>query len=85
MLDARILQARGYTRVQIAEMLHVTDRTIRHYLRYPPRGGEPGAGNDLGSISGRFPVWLEQLLGRGNRYFQDPGQKGEFALHQVEI
>jgi transposase len=38
MLDARILQAQGYTQVQIAEMLHVTDRTVRNYLRYPPRG-----------------------------------------------
>ena len=38
MLDARILQARGYTQVQIAEMLKVTDRTVRNYLRYPPRG-----------------------------------------------
>lgn len=37
MLDARILQAQGYTQVQIAEMLQVTDRTIRNYLRYPPR------------------------------------------------
>ena len=38
MLDARILEARGYTQVQIAEMLKVTDRTVRNYLRYPPRG-----------------------------------------------
>jgi hypothetical protein len=27
MLDARILQAQGYTQVQTAKMLHVTDRT----------------------------------------------------------
>jgi transposase len=38
MLDARILQARGYTQVQIAEMLHVTDRTVRNYLKNMPRG-----------------------------------------------
>ena len=38
MLDARILQAQGYTQVQIAGMLQVTDRTVRNYLRYPPRG-----------------------------------------------
>jgi transposase len=38
MLDARILQAQGYTQLQIAEMLKVTDRTVRNYLRYPPRG-----------------------------------------------
>jgi predicted transcriptional regulator len=38
MLDARILQGQGYTQVQIAEMLNVTDRTVRNYLRYPPRG-----------------------------------------------
>jgi hypothetical protein len=24
--------------MQIAEMLHVSDRTVRNYLRYPPRG-----------------------------------------------
>jgi transposase len=38
MLDARILQAQGYTQMQIAEMLHVTDRTVRNYLKHPPRG-----------------------------------------------
>jgi predicted transcriptional regulator len=38
MLDARILQARGYTQVQIAEMLHVTDRTVRNYLKNMPQG-----------------------------------------------
>jgi transposase len=38
MLDARILQAQGYTQMQIAEMLHDTDRTVRNDLRYPPRG-----------------------------------------------
>lgn len=38
MLDARILQAQGYTQVQIAQMLHVTDRTIRNYLKSMPRG-----------------------------------------------
>lgn len=37
MLEARILQAQGYTQVQIAEMLHVTDRTVRNYLRDMPR------------------------------------------------
>lgn len=40
MLDARILQARGYTQVQIAEMLGVTDRTVRNYLKNLPRGRE---------------------------------------------
>jgi hypothetical protein len=43
MLDARISHAQGYTWVQIAEMLHVTDRTVGNYLRYPPQGREPGA------------------------------------------
>ena len=38
MLDARILQAGGYTQVQIAEILHVTDRTVRNYLKSMPRG-----------------------------------------------
>jgi predicted transcriptional regulator len=38
-LDARILQGQGYKRVQIAEMLHVTDRIVRTYLKGVPRGG----------------------------------------------
>ena len=33
MLNARILQAQGYTQVQIAEMLGVSDRTVRTYLK----------------------------------------------------
>ena len=37
MLDARILQGQGYYQVQIAEMLHVTDRTVRNYLKNMPR------------------------------------------------
>lgn len=37
MLDARILQGQGYSQVQIAEMLHVTDRTVRNYLKNMPR------------------------------------------------
>ena len=47
MLDARILQGQGYSQVQIAEMLHVTDRTVRNYLKNMPgtkatRAGEQG-------------------------------------------
>ena len=38
MLDARILQGQGYTQVQIAEILGVTDRTVRNYLKNMPRG-----------------------------------------------
>jgi transposase len=37
MMDARILQGQGYTQLQIAQMLHVTDRTVRNYLKSPPR------------------------------------------------
>ena len=37
MLDARILQEQGYTQKQIAEMLNVTDRTVRSYLKAMPR------------------------------------------------
>jgi transposase len=33
MLNARIQQAQGYTQVQIAEMLGVSDRTVRTYLK----------------------------------------------------
>jgi transcriptional antiterminator len=30
MLDAQILQAQGYTQIQIAKMLGVSDRTVRN-------------------------------------------------------
>jgi len=36
MLDARIMQAQGYTQVQIAQLLGVTDRTVRTYLKERP-------------------------------------------------
>ena len=36
MLEARILQAQGYTQMQIAEELGVTDRTVRTYLKARP-------------------------------------------------
>jgi transposase len=36
MLRARMLKAKGYKQTEIAEMLGVTDRTVRNYLRYPP-------------------------------------------------
>jgi len=38
MLNARILQAQGYTQMQIAEMLGVSDRTVRNYLKEWPAG-----------------------------------------------
>jgi transposase len=37
MLDAHVLQGQGYTQRQIGEMLNVTERTVRNYLRYSPR------------------------------------------------
>jgi transposase len=36
MLDARIMQAQGYTQMQIAQLLGVTDRTVRTYLKERP-------------------------------------------------
>jgi transposase len=36
MLQARILKAQGYKQTEIAEMLGVTDRTVRNYLTHPP-------------------------------------------------
>ncbi len=36
MLEARILQAQGYTQMQIAQVLGVTDRTVRAYLKARP-------------------------------------------------
>jgi predicted transcriptional regulator len=50
MLNARILQAQGYTQVQIAEMLGVSDRTVRTYLKELPAGRKKplwhGSGSD---------------------------------------
>jgi transposase len=37
MLDARVLQGQGYTQKEIAEILGVTDRTVRNYLSEFPR------------------------------------------------
>lgn len=37
MLDARILQGQGHTQKEIAEILGVTDRTVRNYLSSLPR------------------------------------------------
>lgn len=37
MLDAHILQAKGFTQVEIAEMLGVSDRTVRNYLKQGKR------------------------------------------------
>ncbi len=37
MLDARVLQAKGHTQKEIAEILGVTDRTVRNYLTQFPR------------------------------------------------
>lgn len=37
MMDARILQAQGKTQREIAEILGVTDRTVRNYLAERPR------------------------------------------------
>jgi transposase len=37
MTDARFLQSEGKTQMEIAEILGVTDRTVRNYLKTPPR------------------------------------------------
>ncbi len=37
MMDARFLQAEGKTQMEIAEILGVTDRTVRNYLTKEPR------------------------------------------------
>lgn len=37
MLDARVLQGQGHTQKEIAEILGVTDRTVRNYLSQFPR------------------------------------------------
>ena len=37
MLNARVLQGQGHTQKEIAEILGVTDRTVRNYLSNFPR------------------------------------------------
>ena len=41
MLEAHKLQAEGRTQKEIAEILGVTDRTVRNYLREAPRKRKP--------------------------------------------
>jgi transposase len=65
MLDARIMQAQGYTQVQIAEMLHVTDRTVRNYLKYPPRGRKRPIRS---SKVDEFKTFIDEVLEANPRY-----------------
>jgi transposase len=42
MMKARILQAKGYRQREIAEMLDVSERTVRNYLNNPPSPRKKG-------------------------------------------
>ena len=65
MLEARILQAQGYTQLQIAEELGVTDRTVITYLKARPCARKkPVRPSKLDP----FKAFLEQQLERNASY-----------------
>jgi transposase len=59
MLDARIMQAQGLKQREIAAQLGVTDRTVRNYLRYPPR---PRKRPQRGSLLDPFKPTIREVL-----------------------
>jgi len=61
MLDARILQAQGYTQMQIAQLLGVTDRTVRTYLKERPCARKkPVRKSRLDPFKPFIEAWLEK-------------------------
>ena len=65
MLDARILQAQGYTQMQIAQLLGVTDRTVRTYLKERPCGRKKPI---RASRLNPFKACIEEQLEKNPRY-----------------
>ncbi len=59
MLDARIMQAQGMKQREIATQLGVTDRTIRNYLKLPPR---PRKRPQRGSLLDSFEQYIREIL-----------------------
>ena len=74
MLEARILQAQGYTQLQIAEELGVTDRTVRTYLKARPCARKkPVRPSKLDP----FKAFLEQQLEK------NPSYNGELLYERI--
>ncbi len=74
MLDARILQAQGYTQMQIAQLLGVTDRTVRTYLKERPCARKkPVRPSKLDP----FKPFIEELLER------NPSYNGELLYERI--
>jgi transposase len=61
MLDARVLQAQGYTHVEIAGMLGICERTVRNYLtRLPAARKNPQRASRLDPFKGLIESQLEE-------------------------
>jgi len=74
MLEARILQAQGYTQVQIAQMLGVSDRTVRTYLKEHPCGRKkPVRPSKLDP----FKLFIEEQLEK------NPSYNGELLYERI--
>jgi len=59
MLQARILKAQGYKQAEIANMLGVTDRTVRNYLTNPP---SPRKRTTRKSLLDPYKSFIESVL-----------------------
>ena len=59
MLQARILKAQGYKQAEIANMLGVTDRTVRNYLTNPP---SPRKRTKRKSLLDPYKSFIESVL-----------------------
>lgn len=74
MLEARILQAQGYTQVRIAQMLGVSDRTVRTYLKEHPCGRKkPVRPSKLDP----FKLFIEEQLEK------NPSYNGELLYERI--
>jgi transposase len=74
MLDARLLQAQGYTQMQIATMLGVSDRTVRTYLKERPAGRKKPV---RGSRLDPFKPFIEEVLEK------NPSYNGELLYERI--
>ena len=74
MLEARLLQAQGYTQMQIAEMLDVSDRTVRTYLKERPAGRKKPIRR---SKLDPFKPFIEEVLEK------NPSYNGELLYERI--
>jgi transposase len=74
MLDARLLQAQGYTQMQIATMLGVSDRTVRTYLKERPAGRKKPV---RGSRLDPFKPFIKEVLEK------NPSYNGELLYERI--